>query len=123
MKKIILTAGICLSSLFFVQAQQAAQTTDQRVQGMMDKITAACHLTPDQITKVKPIMTDFVNAVTANKQKYGTDKDKLKTANAASKKERDTKLDGILNADQQKELAEKEKEMAAKQKGGDKDSK
>jgi hypothetical protein len=119
MKKLILTAGICISSLLCVQAQQTTtSTTDQKVEKMMNSITTICHLTPDQVTKVKPIMVEFVNAVTANKEKFGADKDKLKAANEASRNARDTKLAAILSADQQKELAEKEKEMAAKQKGG-----
>jgi hypothetical protein len=115
MKKLLLSAGIVLSSLFFAQAQQtAAPTADQQSEKMMTTLTSTCHLTPDQVTKAKPIITEFVNAILANRQKFGADKDKLKAANEASKKNRDTKLSAFLTADQQKELTAKESENKAK---------
>ena len=122
MKKLLLTAGICLCSLFFVQAQQAVQqtaqpTADQQSEKMMTGLTKACGLSADQVTKAKPIVTKFVNARIANKQKLGTDKDKFKAANQESMKTMNTKLNAILNADQQKQLVAYEKEkMAEKQK-------
>jgi hypothetical protein len=121
MKKLLLTAGICLSALVFVQAQQTAVATtpDQQVEKMMTNLTTACKLSADQVTKAKPIVTEFVNAKIANKQKLGSDKDKMKAANQASMKAMNTKLNTVLNADQQKQLAAYEKEkMAEKQKGG-----
>jgi hypothetical protein len=125
MKKLLLTAGICMTSLFFVQAQTTAPasaaaaaplTAQQYSEKMMTAITATCHLTSDQAAKVKPVITEFVNSMLANKQKFGTDKDKLKAANQATKKERDTKLNGILSAEQQKQFAAKEAEMKANMK-------
>ena len=115
MKKVLLSAGIVLSTLFFAQAQQtAAPNAEQQSEKMMTTLTSTCHLTPEQVTKAKPIITEFVNAVIANKQKFGTDKDKLKAANEASRKTRDTKLSAFLTADQQKQLTAKEGEVKAK---------
>lgn len=113
MKKLLLTFGIFFSALLGVQAQQtSAPTAAQQIEKIMKTLTATCNLTADQVTKAKPIITEFVNARIANKQKFGSDKEKLKEANEASKKARDTKLATVLTADQQKQLAAKEKEMA-----------
>ncbi len=114
MKKLLLTAGIVLSSLFFAQAQQTAPSADQQIEKMMTNLTTTCHLTPEQVTKAKPIVTEFVNARIANKEKYGKDKEKFVEANKTGKATMNTKLNAILNAEQQKELAAKEKEMTEK---------
>jgi hypothetical protein len=121
MKKLILTVGICLSTLVLIQAQQidkaAPPTKEQRVEKMMTNLNSTCNLTPAQTTKAKPIVTEFVNSVAANKQQYGSDKDKLREANQASMKTMNTKLSAILNADQQKQLTSmEEQKIAARQK-------
>jgi len=122
MKKIILTLGICIVSLIGVQAQQSdaktAPTLDQRVDKMMTSLTSTCSLTPDQVTKLKPIVTEAISEKMANKQKYGSDKDKLKQANQALLKESNAKINAVLNADQQSKFAafeqEKKSEMQKK---------
>jgi Spy/CpxP family protein refolding chaperone len=120
MKKIILTVGICVASLLSIQAQQtmkkSAPTIDQKVDKMMGILTSICNLTPDQVTKVKPIVTETVQATTANKQQYGSDKDKLKAANQATLKTERAKLNAILTPDQQAKLTTYQKERAEKRK-------
>ncbi|HTA28276.1 MAG TPA: hypothetical protein VK809_10830 [Bacteroidia bacterium] len=124
MKKAILTIGICVVGLMGVQAQQAMPsstataksgmpTKDQQVEKMITKMKSACTLTPEQTEKVKPIVTEFVSARMENKQKLGSDKDKMQAANQASMKTMNTKLATVLNADQQTKWTAAEKEMKA----------
>jgi len=117
MKKIILTIGICIVSLLGAQAQQAATlTVDQKVNKMLTTLTSTCNLTPDQVTKAKPIIEETIKARMANRQQYGSDKDKLKAANQATMKAENAKMNAILNADQQVKLTAFEKQMAQKAK-------
>jgi cytochrome c556 len=118
MKKIILTVGICVASLLSVQAQQtkSAPTIDQKVNKMMSILTSTCNLTPDQVTKAKPIVEETIKTTTANKQQYGSDKDKLKAANQATIKTERAKLNTILTPDQQAKLTAYQKERAEKRK-------
>jgi hypothetical protein len=119
MKKIFLTAGICLVSFLGLQAQQTMSSTatsgptvDQRVDKLLKKLTTTCNLTPDQVTKAKPIVEETVKAKMANKQQCGSDKAKLKAANQATMTAENAKMNAILNADQQAKLAAFEKERA-----------
>ena len=115
MKRIFLTVVICIISLLGVQAQQtdakpAQPTAEQQVKKMMHNLTTTCNLTPDQVKKIKPIITAAVNEGRANKQKYGSDEDKLKEANQATVKATNAKLNAILTPDQQAKLAAFEKQ-------------
>jgi len=117
MKKIILTIGICVASLLTIQAQQkGGLTIDQKVDKMMTILTSTCNLTADQITKAKPIVAETIQARTANKQQYGSDKDKLKAANQATNKAERAKLNAILTTDQQAKLTTYMKERVQKMK-------
>jgi hypothetical protein len=125
MKKVLFTLAICVAGLTAVQAQQMSTSTtaaaaaaktgmpskEEQVEKMMKTLTSSCQLSPDQVTKVKPIVSEFVKDKMENKQKYGSDKDKLKAANQASFKAMTGKLSGILTPDQQKQFAAKVKEM------------
>ena len=124
MRKVILTIGICVAGLISVQAQQTATgaastaktgpvTKEQQAEKLMNKMKTACNLTPQQIEKVKPIVTEFVSARMENKQKLGSDKDKMQAANQASMKTMNAKLATVLNADQQAKWTAAEKEMKA----------
>ncbi|HTB31208.1 MAG TPA: hypothetical protein VK808_04230, partial [Bacteroidia bacterium] len=57
---------------------------------------------------------EFITSRMANKQKYGTDKASLKTANQASTETLNTKMKPILQADQMQLLVGFEKQQAAK---------
>ena len=123
MKRIFLTVVICIVSLFSIKAQQtdakpAPQTAAQQVNKMMHNLTTTCNLTPDQVKKIKPIITAAVNEGRANKQKYAADKDKMKEANEATLKATTVKLNAILTPDQQAKLAayEKQKKMGMQSK-------
>lgn len=116
MKKIFLTTGICIISLLSVQAQQTTQqapTVEQRADKMMNALTSACSLTPEQAAKIKPIITEAINERIANKKQYGSDQDKLEAANKETMKEAHVKINAILTADQQSKLAAFEQQQKA----------
>lgn len=116
MKKIILTVGICIASFLGVQAQtiaKSAPTFNQKVDKMLTTLTSTCNLTPDQVTKAKPIIVEAIKAKMANKQQYGSDKDKLRAANQATLKAENAKMNAILNTDQQAKLAAFESQRKA----------
>jgi len=117
MKKIILTAGICMVSLFYAQAQQANAKAsipfDQKVNKMVGVLTATCKLSADQVAKVQPIIAQAMKEKMANREQYSTDKQKLKAANQATRKETNEKLDAILTPEQQSKLAAFEQQRKA----------
>jgi hypothetical protein len=100
MKKLILTLGIFFAAIVCLQAQQPA-SVDAEAGKMLNKLTEVCKLTPDQITKVKPIIKQFVTTREANKAKYATNKSELQEANKANKDVLDSKLKPILTEDQE----------------------
>ena len=106
MKKLILIAGICISSLLGVQAQKtvmnvAGPNADKQTEKTVSNMTSVCTLTADQVKNATPIVKEFFTAKIANKQQFGSDKTKLKAANQEAAKTMKDKLSKILNADQQ----------------------
>ncbi len=126
MKKIILTAGICLIGLVYVKAQTSVHTiqpsnqtqanglpiqsngtvspADHQTASLMDRLTRSCQLTPEQAAKAKPIVAQYVNDKMANRQQYGSDPAKLSQAMDASVQRMKTGLNGILSPAQQAQL-------------------
>jgi hypothetical protein len=98
MKKLILTFGIVLAGLFTVQAQE--QKTDKQVDKVVTEYTSVAQLTPDQVTKVKPMVETFIATRKANKEKYANDAEGLKTANKANRENLISQLSTVLSADQ-----------------------
>jgi hypothetical protein len=125
MKKVILTAGICIASFLGMQAQQVANGAQQKGQApspvlksvqvtrLMDNMTASCHLTADQVEKVKPIVSEFIDARNANMNKYGKDQAGFRAANQTSRAAMNTKLNAILNSDQQQQLVAMEQKASS----------
>lgn len=112
MKKLILTFGVFLAGIFFVNAQDK---TDKATK-LMNNITKICSLTPDQVTKIKPITEGFIKTQEANKQQYANDPNGLTAANKASMKDYKTKLDAILTPEQEEKLKEANQARKAKMK-------
>jgi hypothetical protein len=112
MKKLILTFGIFLAGIFFVNAQDKPD----RATNLVNHLTQICSLTPDQVSKVQPLAEDFFKSRDANKQQYANDPDGLKTANRATNKDYKTKLYAILTPDQQEKLKEANEQRRAKMK-------
>ena len=115
MKKIILTFGIFLAGIFFVNAQDK---TDAKATKLVSRLTQVCSLTPDQVSKVQPLAVDFIKAHEANKQQYANDPVGLKSANKATIASYKAKLDAILTADQQQKLKEANAQRRANRKAG-----
>lgn len=92
MKKLILTLGIFLAGIVFVNAQ------DKAANKIVSKMTEVCSLSQDQVAKVQPIVEDYVNARKANKQQYGSDPAALKNANKSINKEYREKLKTVLTS-------------------------
>lgn len=116
MKKLLLTFGIFLAGIFFVNAQDK---TDAKATKLVNRLTQICSLTSDQVSQVQPLAVEFIKAREANKQQYANDSQGLKTANRATTKSYKVKLDAILTSDQQEKLkeanAQRRANMKAKQ--------
>jgi len=97
MKKLILTLGIFLSGVLLVQAQSATASLDKKTSAMTGKITKACNLTSDQVTKVTPFIAQFVQTRAANKQKFANDPANLKAANHSNGQALKTNLKTVLS--------------------------
>jgi hypothetical protein len=114
MKKLIVTFGIFLSGIVFVQAQSAGNDgTDKRVTTVMNGITTACHPSTDEMTKIKPFVLQFVQTKEANKQKFAGNPDGLKAANKSNYQQLNSNLKTVLTADQMTQLAEYTKQQRA----------
>ena len=96
MKKLILTFGIILASIFTMQAQERISQTDK----VLNEYTSVAQLTPDQVTKVRPMIDVFYATRKDNKEKYVNDKDGLKAANKANRENFRAQLKTVLTADQ-----------------------
>jgi len=97
MKKLILTLGIFLSGVLLVQAQSATASVDKKTSTLTGKITKACNLTSDQVTKVTPFIAQFVQTRTTNMQKFANDPTNLKTANHSNAMTLKTNLKTVLS--------------------------
>jgi len=118
MKKIFLTAGICVATLLGAHAQiampKSASAEEQKINQELSRVISACNLTPAQAAKAKPIVTEAIQSREANEKQYSSDKNKLKTANETSMKTEISKLGGIMNADQKAKLTAYEQQQVAK---------
>jgi hypothetical protein len=113
MKKLVLAFGIILASVFSINAQNAAASGSQSDK-MVNKLTTACQLTPDQVTKVRPLVDSFLKTRAENKQKYASDAEGLKTANKANRENFKSQLSALLSADQKEKFKEYQKEQQEK---------
>jgi len=111
MKKVILTFGIILAGIFCANAQ------DKATAKMVDHLTQVCQLTPDQVSKVQPIVANYISARKANKEKYASDPDGLKGADKAANKEYKSQLNAILTPDQIQKLKDYNAQRRAARKG------
>lgn len=119
MKKILLTTGIFIATLLGAKAQTATPINpssgeEQKTSQELSNLISACNLTPAQAVKARPVITEAVKSKEANEKQYGSNKNKLKTANAATTKMEVAKLSAIMNADQKAKLAAYEQQEAAK---------
>lgn len=115
MKKLIVTFGIFLAGIVFVNAQDKAAAMQTK---MVDRMTQVCGLTPDQVSKVQPIVAGYVKARQANKSQYANDPAGLKSANKKATEDYKSQLNTVLSTDQQAKLKAANEQMRAKRQGG-----
>ncbi len=108
MKKLVLTFGIFLAGIFYVNAQ------DKGTSKMMDHLTQVCQLTPDQVSRVQPIVENYEKAKKANKTQFANDPSSLKGANKTAKENYKNQLKAVLTPEQMEKL----KAANAQHKGG-----
>jgi hypothetical protein len=120
MKKLILTFGIVLATLFSVTAQSAAGASkvDQQTEKIMTEYTSVASLTPDQVTKVKPMVSSYLTTKQANKEKYASDADGMKTANKQNLDNLLIQLKTVLSDDQVNKIKAHMDEKKAANKAG-----
>ena len=112
MKKFIVTFGIILAGICYVNAQDKADSK------MLDHLTQVCQLSPDQVSKVKPIIENYVSSRKANKQKYAGDKTAMKSADKALKENYKSQLKTVLTPDQMERLKADIAQHKTSKKGG-----
>jgi predicted component of type VI protein secretion system len=101
MKKIILFLSVILLGTGCGNKQKQIQVMSGK---LLDNLTTACQLTPDQKSRVAPVVQIFVSSRVENKIKYGKDSVALKQANDSMKKNYINSLKGILNPMQMEQL-------------------
>lgn len=97
MKKLILTLGIFLAGIMFVNAQDKADAVAAK---FVNKITEVCGLTPDQVAKLQPVAEDYIKTRKANKQQYATDPDGYRSATKTLNQNYKAQLKSILSPEQ-----------------------
>ena len=130
MRKSILIALLCVFTTGAMHAQKAtaakpaakiSETPQQKVKELMAKMTIACGLKPEQVTKLTNSYTEYYTKHDAlKKQKDILDKGTYDDRSTAMKKTRDAVLKATLTANQYKQwmaVKSKEKKDAKKDKG------
>jgi len=120
MKKIILAFGIIL---LVIGCNNEQKQVDKMTTKLVGKINSVCQLTPDETTKLQPIVGNFLKLRKANKDKFGSDMDAFKKANESNRKSFIDTLKTILTPDQFEKLKTAFQQQRAKQneQGGDQD--
>lgn len=114
MKKLILTLGIFLSGIAFVQAQAAGNDgSDKKATAVMNGINTACHLTTAEMNKIKPFVIQFVQTKEANKQKLASNPEELKVANRTNNQQFKSNLKTVLSDEQMNALVAYYKQQKA----------
>jgi periplasmic protein CpxP/Spy len=116
MKKILLFAFMVMLGLGSAFAQQQRDPAAQ-LQRTVDRLTETLSLTPDQVTKITPILKEAQEkqaAARAKAREAGAtpDRDKMMADMKKANDETDAKIKPILKADQVTKLAEYRKTQA-----------
>lgn len=117
MKKILVFALMIMLGLGSAFAQQRGGTPEERLQRSVDQLKTALSLTPDQVTKITPILKDAQDkqaaAMAKMREAGGTpDRDKMRADRQKAQAETDAKIKPILKADQVTKLADLRKQQA-----------
>lgn len=113
MKKVIIGLGLILLAA-------GCSNDNKRETKIIANMNAACQLTPDQKSKVAPLIEDFLKVKRSNEDQYASDPAGLKKANEANRQDYLKKLQTVLSPEQYEEFqAYTAKQRAAKQKKGE----
>lgn len=116
MKKLILTLGIILAGLFTVNAQDNATGKLSQTDKAISEYTSVAQATPDQITKIRPMLDSYFATRKENKTKYANDADGMKAANKANRENLEAQLKTVLSAEQIQKVKDYQKEQKEKRK-------
>ncbi len=116
MKKILVFALMIMLGLGSAFAQRGG-TPEERLQRQVDQLKEALSLTPDQITKITPILKEAQEKQAAEFAKMreaggNFDREKMRADREKAQAETDAKIKPILKADQVTKLAEYRKQQA-----------
>ena len=117
MKKVLVFALMVMLGLGSAFAQQRGGTPEERLKRQVDGLTTALSLTPDQVTKITPILKDAQekqSAAFAKMREAGgqMDREKMRADRKKMTEETDAKIKPILKADQVTKLADFRKKQA-----------
>jgi hypothetical protein len=114
MKKLILTFGIFLAGVFYINAQDKATIKANK---MVDHLNEVIGLSPDQVAKIQPLAEDFVKAREANRQQYAGDVNGRKSADKTAHENYKAQLKTILSPQQIEKLRVYNSQQKANKKG------
>jgi periplasmic protein CpxP/Spy len=117
MKQIFVFALMVMLGLGSAFAQQRGGTPEERLQRQVNQLKEALALTPDQVTKITPILKDAQekqSAAFAKMREAGgqMDRDKMMADRKKMMEETDAKIKPLLKADQVTKLADLRKKQA-----------
>ena len=121
MKKILVFTLMVMLGLSSAFAQQRGGTPEERLKRQVDQLTEKLTLTPDQVTKITPILKDAQDKATAARAKAREagatpDRTKMMADMKKATEETDAKIKPILKADQVTKLADYRKEQEERMK-------
>jgi periplasmic protein CpxP/Spy len=121
MKKILVFGLMIMFGLSTAFAQQRGGTPEERLKRQVDQLTEALALTPDQVTKVTPILKEAQEKQAAERAKMREsgaqpDREKMMANMKKANDELDAKLKPVLKADQVTKLADYRKQQAERMK-------
>ena len=116
MKKYFKTLGIATFALLFVaksysqntsnaaSSEQPKKTIEQRTTNMMSEMTKTAALTPDEVSKITPFVTEFQKQKDIDQEANKGNKEKLSAARKARQDKLSEQVKGIVSPEQYTKL-------------------
>jgi len=86
------------------ETEKPKMTIEQRTTSIVDEMTKAATLTPDEISKITPLVTEFLKQKDADDENNKGNKEKLSSARKARMDKLSTQVKGIVTPDQYTKL-------------------
>jgi protein CpxP len=104
-------AVVAVTALLLLCATQTfSQIDSARTLKRLEDLQTALSLTPDQTTKLKPILFDAQAQGRKIREEYGDDREGARDAMREQMPKTDSKIEALLTADQKKKYEEYKKE-------------